>query len=100
MYSSSKDLSIALSDIDKDGQLVRIYEKVHSSPVHCLRVLNEHLFASGDDQGIVKIWDIRVQGDKWQLSMKKNEEYISSMVCDCNQTYLGNLCVIFFYYKF
>jgi hypothetical protein len=36
--------------------------KAHASPLYKVRPIDENLFASGDDDGFVKLWDNRVRG--------------------------------------
>lgn len=58
LLSASKDLSVMVSDAET-GKLVRFYENAHEAALYCLTVLDEHLFATGDDDGTVKLWDLR-----------------------------------------
>lgn len=58
LLSASKDLSVMVSDTET-GKLVRFYENAHEAALYCLTIVNEHLFATGDDDGTVKLWDLR-----------------------------------------
>ncbi|KAJ8961218.1 hypothetical protein NQ318_008901 [Aromia moschata] len=58
LFSVSKDKSIMLSDVNC-GKLIRFYEETHEVPIYSLTVIDENLFSTGDDNGTVKIWDLR-----------------------------------------
>ncbi|XP_066157402.1 WD repeat-containing protein 55 homolog [Euwallacea fornicatus] len=87
LLSTSKDKSIMISDFDS-CKLLRFYENSHDSPVYCLTVIDENLFATGDEDGRVKLWDLREKGDKQIYQTRKNEDYISDIVCDSAHKYL------------
>lgn len=58
----------------------------HSSALNSLLVIDEHLFATGDDSGELKVWDLRK--DTSIMEMKEHEEYISDMAIDGNKKLL------------
>ena len=49
-----------------------------------VRPIDEHLFASGDEDGVVKLWDNRVSG--WEgaavMECKQFEEFVSDIFVD------------------
>ena len=49
-----------------------------------MRPIDEHLFASGDEDGVVKLWDNRVSG--WEgsavMECKQFEEFVSDLYVD------------------
>ena len=49
-----------------------------------MRPIDEHLFASGDEDGVVKLWDNRVSG--WEgaavMECKQFEEFVSDIFVD------------------
>lgn len=49
-------------------------------------MIDEHLFATGDDSGELKVWDLR-KGTSI-MEMKQHEEYISDMAVDGNKKLL------------
>jgi len=51
--------------------------KAHTNPINKLSPLTEHIFATGDDVGQVKIWDIRKPGDDPVLDWHIHEDFIS-----------------------
>ncbi|CAH0557152.1 unnamed protein product [Brassicogethes aeneus] len=71
-----------------DGKLNRFYENSHDVPVYCLTVLDENLFATGDDDGMVKLWDLRERSDKQIYRIKRNEDYISDIITNESKKYL------------
>ncbi|XP_060517991.1 WD repeat-containing protein 55 homolog [Cylas formicarius] len=87
LFSTSKDRSIMLTDVQTGG-LIRFYDNSHEVALYCLRVVDENMFATGDDDGEVKIWDLRQKSDKPIFSTKKNEDYISDIVADAAHKFL------------
>ncbi|KAF2898961.1 hypothetical protein ILUMI_07222 [Ignelater luminosus] len=88
LFSIAKDKTIMLSDVET-GKLIRFYDNSHEVPAYCIRILDEYLFATGDDDGVVKLWDLRVKKDeKAVFSLKKNEDYISDITSNEAQKYL------------
>ncbi|CAH1117488.1 unnamed protein product [Phaedon cochleariae] len=87
LFSTSKDKSIMISDVES-GKLMRFYESSHDVPVYCLTVIDEHLFSTGDDDGTVKLWDLRQKDDRQIYNTKKNEDFISDIITDESRKYL------------
>lgn len=76
-----------LSDVES-GKLVSFYEEAHEVPIYCLTVIDENQFATGDDDGTVKLWDRRQKSAKPTYKTKKNEDYISDIVTNESHKYL------------
>lgn len=55
---------------------------LHSSALNCVLPIDNHIFATGDDGGGLKVWDLR-KGDAI-LEARQQEEYISAMAVDGN----------------
>lgn len=87
LFSTSKDRSIMLTDVET-CKLKRFYDNSHDVAVYTISTLNENLFATGDDNGTVKLWDLRINDDKSVFSLKKNEDYISDIVTHSDEKYL------------
>uniref|UniRef100_A0A0G4HX61 Uncharacterized protein n=1 Tax=Chromera velia CCMP2878 TaxID=1169474 RepID=A0A0G4HX61_9ALVE len=51
--------------------------KLHSAGVNSLLVLDEHTFAAGDDEGQIKLWDVRQPKSVFQIN--ENDDFISDM---------------------
>nr|AEE61993.1 unknown [Dendroctonus ponderosae] len=86
LFSTSKDRTIMLSDVET-GKLIKFYEDAHEVPVYSLTVIDENVFATGDDDGTVKLWDTR-QNDRPVYKTKRNDDYISDMVTNESRKYL------------
>lgn len=55
---------------------------LRSSALNCVLPIDNHIFATGDDGGGLKVWDLR-KGDAI-LEARQQEEYISAMAVDGN----------------
>ncbi|XP_043466099.1 WD repeat-containing protein 55 homolog [Leptopilina heterotoma] len=87
LFSAAKDKSIMLMDIES-GKLTRLYEEAHEFPIYSLTIINDNTFATGDDEGVVKLWDLRQHTTKPIFSLKEMKEYVSSMVTNRDEKYL------------
>ncbi|CAN2387431.1 protein localization to kinetochore [Pristimantis euphronides] len=85
LFTVSKDKSIHILNVE-EGKLVKRITKAHESPLNRLLLIDENLFATGDDSGVLKVWDLR-RGTAF-MEMKNHEEYISDMVIDQNKKML------------
>uniref|UniRef100_A0A1B0DIM3 Uncharacterized protein n=1 Tax=Phlebotomus papatasi TaxID=29031 RepID=A0A1B0DIM3_PHLPP len=80
LYSTSKDKSIMITDV-KTGKLRRYYDGAHETAIYCVRPINENLIATGDDDGHLKVWDLRTQ-EKTPLKMYvQSEQYEEELTC-------------------
>lgn len=79
LFSASKDRSILMTDVET-GKFRRCYEQAHEQPVSKMNVFDENLFATGDDDGTVKVWDIREKSNNPIFSLKEVEDYITSIL--------------------
>ncbi|XP_063955213.1 WD repeat-containing protein 55-like [Lytechinus pictus] len=77
IFSVSKDKSVSKLDVATASVELSL-EMAHEAPIYCLAVVDENLVATGDDDGHLKVWDLRTQ--KAIMEMKENEEFISSLV--------------------
>ncbi|XP_022903052.2 WD repeat-containing protein 55 homolog [Onthophagus taurus] len=87
LFSTSKDKSIMLSDVET-CKLIKFFDDAHDNPIYTLSVLNENLFATGDDDGRVKLWDLREKNTNCVFTIKKNEDYISDICTHEEEKYL------------
>ena len=101
LYTSSTDGSIG---VISNGKLEGRLPGAHSSPINSLiHIENSVILGSGDDDGLIKIWDLRqaVNGGKNQgcvmkfndhegtiMDMKINDEG-NMLVTACNDGHLG-----------
>ena len=58
VYSTSSDRSIALVDMTK-FEPKKIFNEAHECAISAICPINVNLFATGDDSGVVKLWDAR-----------------------------------------
>lgn len=79
LFSGGRDKSIMITDIET-GKLKRFWDGAHSDPIYTITVIDENLVASGDDEGTVKLWDVRLKSNEPVFSIKKVEDYISSII--------------------
>ncbi|XP_065334240.1 WD repeat-containing protein 55 homolog [Cloeon dipterum] len=85
LYSASKDKSIMVTDV-ASSKPKWFNDDAHEEPVYTLKVIDENRFATGDDNGTVKLWDLR-QKDAI-LSLKESEETITDMVTNESRRFL------------
>ncbi|CAJ0936742.1 unnamed protein product [Ranitomeya imitator] len=85
LFTVSKDKSIHILNVE-EGKLVKRINRAHDSALNRLLLIDENLFATGDDSGMLKVWDLR-RGTSF-MEMKNHEEYISDMVIDQNKKML------------
>ncbi|MEE6478725.1 hypothetical protein FKM82_011977 [Ascaphus truei] len=85
LFTVSKDKSIHILNVE-EGKLVKRISKAHDSALNSLLLIDENIFATGDDNGMLKVWDLR--RDVAFMEMKNHEEYISDMVIDQNKKLL------------
>ncbi|XP_068133908.1 WD repeat-containing protein 55 isoform X2 [Hyperolius riggenbachi] len=85
LFTVSKDKSIHILNVE-EGKLVKRITKAHDCALNSLLVIDENLFATGDESGMLKVWDLR-RGTAF-MEMKNHEEYISDMVIDQNKKIL------------
>ncbi|KAG8439105.1 hypothetical protein GDO86_005352 [Hymenochirus boettgeri] len=85
LFTVSKDKSIHILNVE-EGKMVKRIPKAHDSPLNSLLLIDENIFATGDESGMLKVWDIR-RGTSF-MEMKNHEDYISDMVIDQNKKML------------
>ena len=79
LFSASKDRSIMLSDVNT-GKLQRFYENAHEAAIYRMNIIDEYLFATGYEDGTLKLWDTREKGSSPIFSLKEVDDYISSIL--------------------
>lgn len=87
LFSASRDRSIMISD-SRTGKLKEFYDKAHEGALYCLTIVSEHVFASGDEDGVIKLWDVRHKDPIFSLSGRV-KDYISGMVTTDSKRYLA-----------
>lgn len=61
----------------KTGQLVYTQPQAHQSAVNAMALHLDYMLLTGDDDGIVKLWDLRSKSPAFEWH--DNEEYISDI---------------------
>lgn len=56
-----------------------IYIYIYREPLNALLCLNENLLATGDDQGVIKIWDDRKKQQDPVMVYTEHEDFIADM---------------------
>ncbi|XP_077624910.1 WD repeat-containing protein 55 [Crocuta crocuta] len=79
LVTVSKDKAIHVLDVEQ-GRLERRISKAHSAPINSLLLVDEHVLATGDDTGGIRLWDQRKEGPL--MDMRQHEEYIADMALD------------------
>ncbi|KAI9228724.1 MAG: WD40-repeat-containing domain protein, partial [Piptocephalis tieghemiana] len=75
LYSASRDRTWMALDVST-GKVLHHELQSHEKGINRIRCLNDRIFATGDDQGVVKIWDQR--SHKEVQSYHDNEDFISN----------------------
>uniref|UniRef100_T1IPJ2 WD repeat-containing protein 55 homolog n=1 Tax=Strigamia maritima TaxID=126957 RepID=T1IPJ2_STRMM len=76
LFSISVDRSIQAVDMTT-GATVHKIVKAHESPIYSFLVIDDYLLATGDDDGVFKVWDYRRATPIFE--QKQMEDYISCM---------------------
>ncbi|CEM05746.1 unnamed protein product [Vitrella brassicaformis CCMP3155] len=82
MVSGSADYRVQV--VDRQGN--RVWRKKHRGKVNAVNVLSEQIFASGDDDGVIKVWDLRQP--KSVMSFHEQGDFISDLMPDDEVKYL------------
>ncbi|EDV94858.1 GH23127 [Drosophila grimshawi] len=77
LITCSKDKCVMVTDMETE-KLKKLYETAHDDAINKLFVLDERLFATGDDAGTVKLWDFRTKDAIFEL--KEVEDQITQML--------------------
>lgn len=85
LYTISKDCSLAVVDIQKES-IKHHFKEAHESPIYSFLSISERLCATGDDDGTVKIWDLRLK--KSVFDFKCGEGTVSSLITDGSMKFL------------
>ncbi|ORZ13062.1 WD40-repeat-containing domain protein [Absidia repens] len=81
-YGISKDRSIQYLDIS-NGTVLEHKEQTHDNPLNALLCLNANLLATGDDQGVIKLWDNRKPDPV--MTYTEHEDFIAQMVYNADK---------------
>ncbi|XP_058058655.1 WD repeat-containing protein 55 homolog [Anopheles bellator] len=86
LITTGRERSIMVTDV-ATGKLTRCWEAAHEEPVYSMANIDVHTFATGDDDGTLKLWDVRQKEPVFSLRLA--EDFISSIcTTDQQQKYL------------
>jgi len=77
LFSVSKDKSFKVLDVETQDIKFKML-KAHESSLYAVKPINENLCATGDEDGVVKLWDYRTE--KSVMEHRKFEEFVSSFI--------------------
>ncbi len=75
LYSISADKSWNV--IDVNGQLTSSNNNAHNAAINKLLILNENFIATGDDTGVVKLWDSRQNSTSAVMSWDAHTDFVA-----------------------
>lgn len=84
LASGSKDKTLGF--VDQNGKLIHQIKACHESGVNSIQFIDNQILASADEDGEIKIWDLRSGQNVWQCH--EQEESITQMAIDKDQTML------------
>ena len=76
---AGKDCTVAVLDMET-FKVRRHYKKAHKSSVYSLCYINQNLFASGDDDGLLRVWDVRKSKPCFEYQC--GEETVNAIIVD------------------
>ncbi|GFR98709.1 WD repeat-containing protein 55, partial [Elysia marginata] len=82
LYSASKDKSLLCFDVET-GKVKKRIKNAHESAIYSLVVTGDKFVATGDDDGVLKVWDMRTK--TCTVEMKECDDFISDMIVDDNK---------------
>ncbi len=81
LYSGSLDRSVKAVDVETSTVCAKI-PRAHPSPLYRVKPLGEHLLATGDEDGGVRLWDNRVGFDSPAVDLKPFDDFVSDFHAD------------------
>ncbi|XP_059141792.1 WD repeat-containing protein 55-like [Physella acuta] len=85
LFSVSKDKSLYCVDVET-RKLKKKIKKAHESPIYSMVLTGDSFVATGDDDGVLKVWDMRTK--TCTMEMKECEDFISDMIVDDDKKFL------------
>ncbi|KAJ3305207.1 WD domain repeat-containing protein 55 [Blyttiomyces sp. JEL0837] len=74
LYSGGKDQTLQVVDV-ATGKLKLKKTAAHSESINALKSLEPNILASGDDEGVIKLWDLRAR--KLVMKYTQHADFIS-----------------------
>ncbi|KAJ1873637.1 WD domain repeat-containing protein 55 [Coemansia sp. RSA 486] len=85
LYTASKDRSWQAMDIEAGLQKLS-FDAAHDKPINLIRHVNEQTVATGDDAGVVRLWDVR--SNKPAFAYNEHVDYVSDMAYNADRRHL------------
>ncbi|XP_058452713.1 WD repeat-containing protein 55 homolog [Malaya genurostris] len=85
LTTTARDRSIMATDVET-GKLKRFWEDAHEEPVYTMSFISENTFATGDDAGVLKMWDLRQK--EVIFTLKEVDDFISRIMTNDQRKYL------------
>ncbi|XP_046550091.1 LOW QUALITY PROTEIN: WD repeat-containing protein 55-like [Haliotis rubra] len=79
LHTVSKDKSLWSIDTET-GKVKKKIKKAHEALTYSLVTTDENFIATGDDDGTIKVWDMRTKTCTYEV--KENDDFISDMIID------------------
>merc|ERR1712071_108214 len=83
LFSASRDKSIVMTDT-ATMTVTQTYAKAHNAPIYSMYCMDNNIWATGDDDGAVKVWDKRRANLKPVFEYKEIDEFVSCMTTDAH----------------
>jgi len=81
LYSISGDKSIVISDPER-LETIKYIDNAHNAPIHAISLVEDHFFATGDENGNLRVWDPRINSmEPIYSTSHKMTEHISDITC-------------------
>ncbi|KAK7077269.1 WD domain repeat-containing protein 55 [Halocaridina rubra] len=89
LYSVSKDKSLAVVDTQNSSLITHIKD-AHEASIHSFAPIDSNICATGDDDGTVKLWDLRKKksifnfkcGEQTVYGLLGDKKYLAASLCD------------------
>jgi WD40 repeat protein len=75
LYTIGSDRRLQV--LNASGQQTRVFEDAHDDSINKMHLLSEHILATGDDSGSVKVWDTRLDAGA-VMEWKVHEDFVSA----------------------
>lgn len=85
LLSAGSDAVIKLADVET-GRVRSKHPKAHADGVNAVEFLGPQLYASGDDGGVVKVWDVRSSDAVFESDL--HFDYISNIHAHDTRTFI------------
>ncbi len=91
LFSGSKDKSISMVEQGTCLRLKNAHEYAHTytrNPIYCIRMLGPDLLATGDDEGEIRVWDLKAKNSKPIMKFTEHEETCTGLAYNEEHTML------------